>query len=432
MANNPFAAMSGRAISSGIAAGKWSALEVAQEFIADVKARDTDIKAFVSFDPEPALAAAKRIDAGPKDGPLTGVPIAVKDVFATAQLPTEFGSPIYRGNREAADAACVALACEAGALVLGKSVTTEFATVHPGVTRNPHDLTRTPGGSSSGSAASVGAGMAMLGYGTQTAGSTIRPASYCGIAGFKPTFGVTPRAGLKLVSESLDTVGFLGRNLDDTVLFAECSSGRPFRHAQQRTSPPKLAVCRTKEWSHAEDYTIAAVEGTADALREAGADVGAITLPPEFDPLADAQWDVLAYEGRQALNYERKNFPEKCSETLHKIMTTGAGVSYERYAQALALFAECQARFDAIMEEEGLDAVIVPAGPGEAPIGLDHTGDPILNRCWTALYVPCITLPLHKGPNGMPLGIQFVGRKGRDMDLVGVCDWVDTTTGANH
>ncbi len=425
MAMSQYASMSARDIAKGIKEGKFSALEVAQDFIADVEDRDGDIKAFVNFDPGPVLEEARRIDAGPKDGPLTGVPMAVKDVFATAQFTTEFGSPIYRGHREAADAACVALAREAGAIVLGKSVTTEFATVHPGVTRNPHDLTRTPGGSSSGSVASVGAGMAMLGYGTQTAGSTIRPASYCGIVGFKPTYGVTPRAGLKLVSESLDTVGFVGRDVGDTVLFAECSSGRPFRENRPRGAAPKLAVCRTKEWAAAEDYTIAAVEETAGALRKAGAEVGAITLPGEFNPLADAQWDILAYEGRQALTYERNTFPDKCSETLHKIMTTGAGVTYERYAEALGIFADCQKRFDAIMAEEGLDAVIVPAGPGEAPVGLDNTGDPILNRCWTALYAPCMTLPLHKGPSGMPLGIQFVGRKGHDMGLVGVCDWVE-------
>jgi Asp-tRNA(Asn)/Glu-tRNA(Gln) amidotransferase A subunit family amidase len=415
-----------RTISSGIQTGRWRAEDVARHFLARIVAREADVRAWCNFDPEPVLAQARTIDMNGGSGPLLGIPVAVKDVFATADFPTAYGSPIYKGNREASDAACVALARHNGALIMGKTVTTEFATIHPGETRNPLDLSRTPGGSSSGSVAAVADGMAMLAFGTQTAGSTIRPASYCGLAGYKPSFGLTPRAGLKLVSESFDTIGFIGRRVDDTALFAEAASGLPVSGiSTQRPDPPRMAICRTREWAAAEPSTLELISAACDQLRALGVGISELSLPADFDTLADAHWDILTFEACRALAFERYTFPELCSTTLHKLFETGSAVSVSRYRSAQATAGKCRALFDQLMRESGVDAVISPAAPGEAPIGIDNTGDPIINRPWTALHVPCITLPLLSGPSGLPIGVQFVGRFGEDAALLHVAEWVE-------
>ncbi len=414
-----------REIADGIRSGKWSAERVTRCFLDNVEKLDLNVRAWRNFDPEIALKQAAAIDANKDNRPLLGVPMGVKDVFVTHDLPTEYGSPIYAGNREASDAACVALARSAGAIVLGKTVTTEFATLHPGETRNPHDTARTPGGSSSGSVAAVGAAMVPLAYGTQTAGSTIRPASYCGIIGYKPTFGAIPRAGLKLVAESLDTVGLFGKRVDDVGLFAEGSAGRPFLNPAPLSGAPRLAVCRTKEWEAAEASTLERLSDVARQLRELGATVEDVALPPEFDGLADAQWDVMCFEGYRALTHERMNFPDKCSVDLHKLFETARATPFEKYETALQTIARCRALFEQFMADKGYDAVLTPAAPGEAPLGLESTGNPIINRPWTALYVPCITLPLMKGPAGMPIGVQFAGRLHGDSRLFQVAGWVE-------
>jgi len=412
-------------IVEGIAAGRMTCEVVTRAHLDRIAERDGDLMAFTATDPDGALAQARALDRGPVRGPLHGVPVAVKDVFETHDFGTEYGSPIYRGHHGPRDAATVALVRAAGAVVIGKTVTTEFATVHPGPTRNPHDPTRTPGGSSSGSAAAVAAGMAPLAYATQTAGSAIRPAAYCGIVGYKPSFATTPRAGLGLVAESLDTIGFLGRSVEDVARFAAAASGRTPETltAPRPAMPPRIGLCRTYEWDKAEPSTQAAVEGAARDLATAGATVVEIDLPAPFRDLADAHWTILAYETVRSLSDERLRHPDGCSDTLKSLFALGLDTPDAAYASALAHGKTCRELLGGVFAEHALDALITPAGPGEAPVGHASTGDPILNRIWTLLRTPCVTVPVFTGPNGMPMGLQVVAPQGVDSAALAVADW---------
>ncbi|HLY46276.1 MAG TPA: amidase family protein, partial [Stellaceae bacterium] len=275
-------ALSARAAAREIAAGRLGAEDLVRAALLRIAACESVVGAWHYLDREAALAAARRCDASPPNGPLHGIPIAVKDLIDTADMPTGYGSPIYEGHRPAADAACVALARAAGAIPLGKTVTTEFACFTPGKTTNPHNPAHTPGGSSSGSAAAVGAGMVPLGFGTQTAGSVIRPAAFCGIVGFKPSFGLIPRAGIKPLADSLDTVGTMARDVADAAFFVGVIGGRPaLREIAMPPTPPRFGLYRTPMWDEAEPAAGAALERARAALERAGAAVAEIAVPPE-------------------------------------------------------------------------------------------------------------------------------------------------------
>ena len=255
-----------------IAAGRLTSEALVRAYIDRIAAQELSVGAWIAFDPEQALAEARARDAEAPRGPFHGVPVGVKDIIDTHDLPTCYGSPIYAGYRPAADAACVALLRAAGMVVLGKTVTTEFALRHPGKTRNPHNREHTPGGSSSGSAAAVAAGMVPLAIGTQTSGSVIRPASYCGCVGYKPTFGRIPRAGVKLLSESLDTIGVMARTVDDAAAFAAVLERTPIAPLPTLDEPPRFGFCRGPAWPEAEPATERALAAAAERLRDAGAD----------------------------------------------------------------------------------------------------------------------------------------------------------------
>src|SRR3954468_23374672 len=282
--------LSARAAAQDIAAGRLSAEALVSACLDRIAAREDVVGAWHYLDPEAALAAARHCDASPPRGPLHGVPIAVKDLIDTFDMPTGYGSPIYEGHRPAADAACVALARGAGAVVLGKTVTTEFACFTAGKTANPKNPAHTPGGSSSGSAASVADGMAPLAFGTQTAGSVIRPAAYCGIVGYKPSFGTIPRAGVKMLCDSLDTVGTMVRNVADAAFFAGVVAGRPALRdialpAALQGAPPRFGLYRTPKWDEAEHATVRALDHARAALERAGARITDIPFPPEHERL---------------------------------------------------------------------------------------------------------------------------------------------------
>ena len=369
--------------------------------------REPTVGAWIHFDPEEALAGARAADRMTERGPLHGTPIAVKDILETADMPTEFGSPIYKGYRPGADAAVVALARAAGMVVVGKTVTTEFATRTPGKTRNPHGLTRTPGGSSSGSAAAVADGMVPLAFGTQTAGSVIRPAAYCGVVGYKPTFGLLPRAGMKQTADGLDTIGVFARSVAEAARFVGVLSRRPALMRLEPMAAPRLAFCRTPQWNEAQPETKKLFEGL---------DLPEIAAPPEHAPLAAAHETVNRREIADALAWEDAAHRDLLSPRLRDMIADGRRVEPAAYDAARAAAETARRALPAFFGEH--DAVAVPAAMGEAPEGLESTGEPTFNRIWTLLGVPCVTIPGGKGPNGMPLGIQLIGRIGDDARLL--------------
>ena len=403
-----------------LAAREITAEQMAHACLARIEEREAAVAAWIHIDPDAVLAQARQLDAGPVRGPLHGLPLGVKDLIDTADLPTAYGSPVYAGHRPRADAACVALARAAGALVLGKTVTTEFAWFHPGKTANPHNPSHTPGGSSSGSAAAVADCMVPLAYGTQTAGSIIRPASYCGIVGYKPTHGTLPRAGIKPLSDSLDTLGTLTRTVADAALLVGAVSGRDLL-PRPLAQPPRIGLCRTYEWSAAQPETVAAIENAGAVLARAGAKVKEIGLPQDFAKIAQAQIDIMNYESYAALACERLQHYAGLSDKLKQLLKTAQQCDAARYDAAQVLVESCRGRIEDVFAD--LDVLLAPSAPGEAPAGLGATGDPIFCRVWTVLHVPAINLPCGFGPKGLPLGLQIIGRRGDDARALAVADW---------
>jgi amidase len=345
----------------------------------------------------------------------------VKDLIDTADMPTAYGSPIYAGHRPRVDAACVALARAAGALVLGKTVTTEFAWFHPGATANPCNPSHTPGGSSSGSAAAVADCMVPFAFGTQTAGSIIRPASYCGIVGYKPTHGTLPRAGIKPLSDSLDTLGTLTRTVADAALLVSAMSGRDLMPKPLRDAP-RIGICRTPEWDAAQPETMAAMESSVAALARAGARLSEIVLPQGFAGITQAQTDIMNYESHAALACERLQHYAGLSDKLKQLLANAKHCDAARYDAALVSVASCRSRLDEVFA--AVDVLLAPSAPGEAPAGLAATGDPVFCRMWTVLHAPAINLPCASGPHGLPVGLQIIGCRGDDARALAVADWV--------
>lgn len=393
-----------------------------------IESREAQVGAWQYLDPDLALKQARALDAGPIRGLLHGLPVAVKDIIETADMPTQFNSSVYRGHRPAWDAACVAFTRAAGGVILGKTVTTEFATFTPGKTVNPHNPRHTPGGSSSGSAAAVADCMVPLGFGTQTAGSVIRPAAYCGVVGYKPSYGLINRAGVKMISDTLDTVGVLGRTVPDVALFAAALTGRAaLGVGRQQVQAPRIGICRTYEWKQAQPESRAALEDAAQRLSRAGARVSDVALPAAFAGLALAQTDIQAYEGARCLAFERLNYWDALSGKLKELLQSGLDCSDERYDAGLALAAGCRIELDRVFAD--YDILLAPSTPGEAPEGLDSTGDPVFNRIWTLLYVPCVHVPFFKGPCGLPVGVQAIGRFGADALTLAVSHWAHQRLG---
>src|SRR5579859_8173471 len=403
-----------------LSSGALTAEQLTRDCLDRIEER-ASVKAWIHLDPDYALAQARAADRAGRPGLLAGLPIGVKDIIDTVDMPTGHGSPIYRGNRPFADAACVVLTRMAGGTILGKTVTTEFANRFPGATVHPHNPAHTPGGSSSGSAAGVADFMIPLAFGTQTAGSVIRPASYCGVVGYKPTYNTLPRAGFKPDADTLDTVGVFGRKVADVALFAAALPGRPELQARP-AAPARIGFCRTYEWNRARPETVAALESAASKLSAAGARVAELTLPERFARLLAAQITVLWYEVAHNLADEFMRHPDKLSAQLRERCEKGFACDPETYSDALALGRECRDRLaDAF---DGCDVLLAPSAPGEAPAGLAATGDPVMNQVWTFLHAPCVTIPAAKGPNELPVGVQIVGRIGDDARTLAVAQWV--------
>ncbi|HET9664535.1 MAG TPA: amidase [Burkholderiales bacterium] len=405
-----------------IAAGKLTSEALVSECLERVRQREDEVRAWAHIDADAALAQARRRDRETPRSRLHGIPVGVKDVIDTCDMPTEYGSPIYKGHRPACDAACVAQVRELGGVILGKTVSTEFATRHPNKTRNPRNLEYTPGGSSSGSAAAVADGMVPIAFGTQTSSSIIRPAAFCGVIGYKPTFGLINRAGLKFLSESMDTLGTLTRSVADAALLVEELSGMLRTSFDAvATVRPRIGFCRTPHWKEADAPTHAALEDAARRLAAAGAAVSDVELEDEFDALAQTQIEVSSYEFFRALTHERTRVPELISESLTARIAAGGKVTRAQYEAGVARTERCRRRIADVFRD--FDVLLAPSAPGEALKGLERTGEPIFGLMWTLLGLPCMTIPCGNGPQGLPLGMQFIARYGADSTLFVVSEW---------
>ena len=404
-----------------IRAGQLTSEALVAACLERIAARDEALRAWVHVAGEAALTQARRLDKTPSLSPLHGVPVGIKDILDTADMPTEHGSPIYRGNRPRADAAAVALLRQAGCVILGKTATAEFANVHPPATRNPHNYAHTPGGSSSGSAAAVADRMVPLALGTQTGGSVIRPAAFCGVVGLKPEFGNINRAGVKPVSDSLDTVGVFANSVEDAAVALHVLAGHRLPDFAEEIRAPRIGFARTSHWMDSDDSTRTALEAAAGRLSTAGARVAEVTLPDAVEALFDAQGIIMDFEAARALAWEQAEHRALLSKRLLERLANGWAISRERYDSARLTARKARAQFAGLMGD--YDLLITPAARGEAPLGHATTGDALFNRIWTLLGVPCITLPCGVGVQGLPLGVQLVASIDNDTALLARAHW---------
>jgi Asp-tRNA(Asn)/Glu-tRNA(Gln) amidotransferase A subunit family amidase len=413
--------LSASAAAAAIARGELSAERLAQSCLERIAVRDPLLHAWAFVDPALALAQARAVDRGEVKGALAGVPVGVKDMIDTADQPTQHNSPLYVGNRPSLDAACVTVLRAAGAVIIGKTETHEFAAggTLPR-TRNPHDPAHTSGGSSAGSAAAVADFMTPLSLGTQTAGSCIRPASFCGVYALKPSFGVVSREGAKTYSLSLDTIGFYARAIADLQLladvFAIARDAAPV--ARKPASALRIALCRTAQWNQADADCRAVVEQAAETLRAAGATVTSLDLPKPFERLPHLQRVHMRSEGRAAFLAEDRRFGARLHDEFRAHVENRDGYTRVMIREAADTVAACRPVFDDLAG--AYDAVLTPSAIGEAPRDLNTTGDPLFNRMWTALHVPVINLPAGRGARGLPIGVSLVAPRWFDLELLSV------------
>lgn len=384
-----------------------------------IEERDAAIGAWEHLDPDRARREAAAIDSR-RPGALSGIVLGVKDNFDTHDQPTAYGSKIYEGHQPRSDASAVALLRRSGALCLGKTVTTEFAYFHPGKTRNPFSESHTPGGSSMGSAAGVASGMVDVALGTQTAGSVIRPASFCGVYGFKPTFGSVSIAGVKLLAPSLDTVGWFTRDplLLDKVRV--CLTGRKAAEPLQR--PPTIGIYRSGYWSECTQDSQRALEEVRELMTNGGAKVFDVKPHKSADDLADEAPIVMAFEAARSMAWEFDNHRSQLSDELSKILEWGASIDPPIYDGVLQRKSDLRLRIDELFGEA--DVLLTPAALGEATAGLTSTGDPKLARLWTLLGLPALAIPATLGSSGLPVGAQLVARAGWDTTIMAVSTWM--------
>jgi Asp-tRNA(Asn)/Glu-tRNA(Gln) amidotransferase A subunit family amidase len=422
----------------GIRDGVFSSRDLVQACIAQIQAREPEVQAWAYFDAEHALTQAAKADdlraAGKPLGPLHGVPVGIKDIIDTGDMPTEDGTPLHAGRNPWHDAKVVDLLRIAGAVIMGKTVTTEMATLAPGKTRNPHNTEHTPGGSSSGSAAAVAAGMVPLAIGTQTNGSLIRPAAYCGVFGFKPTRGLISRQGILRQSEPLDQVGGFARSIEDIALLGEVLSAYdpdepgmtprapvPMLRLcnEEPPMPPTLALIKTPWWPQLDADTR---DGFDELVEHLSGKVGEFVLPDSAAAVLD--WHKSVMEADIAANYEAdfERGADKLSATLKELIARGRDVKAVDYIKSLARIPVVTEALDEIFDR--YDAILTPAVAGAAPHGLESTGSPMYCTLWSYCGMPAISLPLLQSGNGLPVGVQLVGRVGDDARLLRTARWL--------
>jgi Asp-tRNA(Asn)/Glu-tRNA(Gln) amidotransferase A subunit family amidase len=391
---------------------------------------DEGIRAWAWLEPAEALKAARlsddtlRSDGAP--GSLQGIPLGVKDIYPTAGVPTEMGSPAFAGHVPTRSARVIELLEAQGAFVLGKTVTTECAFLFPGKTRNPWNPLHTPGGSSSGSAAAVAAGFVPAALGTQTNGSVIRPAAFCGVVGFKPTQGMIPIEGALTFSHTLDQAGILTRSVEDAAFLAaslaEEGAKRPPERCA-RSTPPVLAAVKTPVWEQAEEHAREQFQKNIETLRAGGARVEECELPGTFGLAHGAIRTIMAAESAFNLEELTRAHAPLLSTTIKDFMAEGRDTGSVTYLKALKLRPTLQGELERFLAR--YDAIITPPTTGEAPATLEHTGNPTFCSIWSLCGVPAVTIPVGFGPRGLPLGLQLVGRKGKDGELLSAARWCE-------
>ena len=398
-----------------IANKELSSVELTQACLDRIASRNPEVHAFRHLDPEFSLAEAAKTDKAAPLSPLHGVPFAVKDVIDTQDFPTEYGTPIHAGHRPAVDATCVALMRDAGAVLMGKVVSTEFALFHPNETRHPMNLDHTPGGSSSGTGAAVCDRMVPIAFGNQTAGSLIRPAAFCGVYGLKPTHGTTDGTGILPLQLYFDTLGYMARSVSDIQAFYGIVSAQNQTAAWPADKVPKIGVCKTFQWEFAEPESRTVLTEAARQFAARGADVKAFELPEAYADLVAVHRRVL-YKGiARSLDADYQAAQDKMSDGVLELLEEGRTTTDQAYDEAFAYADRC--RNSANDHFGGFDAIICPSAPGEAPAGM-ATGNPIFQVTWTLLGVPCLNLPVGVGPHGLPVGIQLIGRRNDDATVL--------------
>src|SRR5215467_14260976 len=397
-------------LAARLEAGKLTPRAVVEMCAEAIAAREKDIGAFATLDLDGARRATE--DSWLATLPLRGLPVAFKDIFDTADLPTQYGSPVYADHRPVADATAVVMTRQAGGIVLGKTVTTQFASLVPSATRNPRNLAHTPGGSSAGSAAAVAAGMVPVAFGTQTAGSVIRPAAFCGVAAFKPSYRLIPMVGVKDVAWHLDTAGLFGAGVADVTFAAAVILQRELRVDGKSPAAPRIAVARTHLWPKASPAMQQAVESAARIAAAAGAQVADLALPPIVEEAYEAQFTIQDYENIRSLAFEYDRHRDRIDPLLRTQLDRAVAISADEYDAARRLASRARQLLADAMA--GHDVILTPSAPGVAPPGFATTGDPMFNRLWTLMGAPCINVAGINDDDGLPLGIQIVGRFGRD------------------
>lgn len=411
-------------LAPALASGALSVRDLVAALIARIGATDAGIRAWAHLDPDRALAEAARLDAmsDARRGSVFGLPLGVKDIIDTADLPTQLGSPVGAGRRPAHDARCIARWRAAGGFVLGKTVTTEFAFMHPGPTANPWNPRHTPGGSSSGSAAAVALGQVPAAIGTQTNGSVIRPAAYCGVVGFKPTLDLVPFGGVAVFSPTFDTIGTFTRSVADAAIVAHALAPSIGRDVAARTRPPRLAYVDRFPWTRAVDDD-GALEAAAATLRAAGAEVVPVAFPDALDAVRDVQRTIMLGEGARSMGPLQDRERVRFSATLNAGLDEGRSIGDDALAKAHAARRAMIA--GAIAWLASYDALVAPPAPGPAPEGLDTTGDPSCCTFASLLGAPAVTLPVGRASSGLPVGMQLVGTGGEDGALLSVAAWCE-------
>jgi len=401
-------------------AGEIKPCDIVELCAEAIAAREPEIGAFVALDIEAAREAAKQTRLSLS--PLRGLPVGIKDIYDTADLPTQYGSPIYAGYRPRGDAAAVTLVRRAGGVVLGKTVTTEFASLVPAGTRNPRNLAHTPGGSSSGSAAAVAAGMVPIALGSQTAGSVIRPAAFCGVAGFKPSYRLIPTVGMKTYAWHLDTVGLFAASVADVAYAAAAIAERPLRVDQKTPAAPRIGIVRTHLWPKASAAMHAAIEATARAAEANGAAVSELSLPEIIQKAYSAQFIIQDFEAFRSFAFDYDNHRDQIGQPLRDQLEQAAAITAEDYDAARRTASRARQSLADFMRN--IDVILTPSAPGAAPRGFGSTGDPAFNRLWTLMGTPCVNVPgLSEGD--LPLGVQIVGDFGRDRETLEAARFVE-------
>jgi Asp-tRNA(Asn)/Glu-tRNA(Gln) amidotransferase A subunit family amidase len=409
-----------------IEAGELTAEAVVQSCLERIRDREPVVRAWTHIAGDEALAAARAASRGSL---IKGVPFGIKDIFDTADMPTGYGSPIYIGCRPSFTASAATLPRAAGGVLLGKTVTTEFANRHPGPTANPHNPGFSPGGSSSGSAAAVADFMVPLAIGTQTGGSVIRPAAYCGVVGFKPSFNMFAPAGIHPNTETLDTIGIMARSVADIALFRAALMAIPYERPAMPGRAPRLALCRTPHWDKAAPEGRAVLEEAAGQLRAAGAEIVESELPNSCMHVSDIQTRHSYFEAPRNHAPERYRHEALLSPALrHGRIEGGRKLSLDEFRAAWREADGMRVATNAWAG--GFDAILCLPAPGQAPKTLASTGDAIFNGLWTLLHMPCLTLPAGEGPDGLPVGVQLVGKRHADARLLDIGLWAESRLGA--